>query len=190
MQHKMTYLGEMTRNGQPQPDLAGCTDKSDPGFIEQIRRKSVHISQCLEILEFGARQKPSNFPILEQRPEVKVNIATEQSIDSIDTFNIVEEEPERDETEKDTTEKLQNIFSKLVSSRLGIRRKSSYSPGSPKKKPSSPIRRRSTNDAYTINRKNVLENISMLATGPCGVGLDINIVVNEDTTGVCDECGY
>ena len=30
----------------------------------------------------------------------------------------------------------------------------------------------------------------MIATGPCGVGLDINIVVNEDTTGVCDECGY
>ena len=44
MQRKMTYLGEMTRNGQPQPDLAGCTDKSDPGFIEQIRRKSV---QCI-----------------------------------------------------------------------------------------------------------------------------------------------
>ena len=54
LQRKMTYLGEMTRNGKPQPDPSGCTDKSDPGFIEQIRRKSVHISQCLEILEFGA----------------------------------------------------------------------------------------------------------------------------------------
>ena len=64
MQRKMTYLGEMTKNGKPQPDLKGCTDKSDPCFIEQIRRKSVHISQCLEILEFGARQKPCNFPIL------------------------------------------------------------------------------------------------------------------------------
>ena len=114
-------------------------------LIKQIRRKSVHISQCLEILEFGARQKPCNFPILEQRPEVKLNIANEQSIDFIDTFNIAEEEPERDATEKDTTEKLRNIFSKVVSSKLGIRRKSSYSQGSPGKMPSSPIRRRSTN---------------------------------------------
>ena len=190
VQRKMTYLGEMTKYVQPQPDLTGCTDKSDPCFIEQIRRKSVHISHCLEILEFGARQKPSNYPILEQRPEVKVNIGNEQSIESIDTINIVEEEPETDATEKDTTEKLRNIFSKVVSSRLGIRRKSCYSPGSPKKRPSSPIRRRSTNDAYKINRKNVLENISMLATGPCGVGLDMKIVVNEDKTDVCEECGY
>ena len=35
MQRKMTYLGEMTKNGKPQPDLKG-TDKSDPCFIEQI----------------------------------------------------------------------------------------------------------------------------------------------------------
>ena len=56
--------------------------------------------------------------------------------------------------------------------------------------PSSPIWRRSTNDAYKINRKNVLENISMLATGPCGVGLDMKIIANEDQTDVCDECGY
>ena len=36
MQRKMTYLGEMTKNVKPQPDLTGCTDKSDPCFIEQI----------------------------------------------------------------------------------------------------------------------------------------------------------
>ena len=173
----------MTKNGEPQPDLKG-TDKSDPCFIEQIRRKSVHISQCLEILEFGARQKPSNYPILEQRPEVKVNIGDEQSIESIDTINIVEEEPDKEATETETTEKLLNIFSNVVSRKLGIWRKSSYSPGSPKQKKNSPVRRRFTNDAYKINRKNVLENISMLAIGSCGVGSDVNSYV------ICDECGY
>ena len=166
VQRKMSYLGKIQKLDKQPSVSKDCIRKSDQCIFQQIRRKSTHISQCLEVLEFGVSQKPFNFPILEQKSEEIVKISIDSSDDeSIDTLNI-NEEPEKAETEN-----LLHIFSNVVSSKFRIRRKSSYSPGCMKS--SSPVRRKSTNDGYKLKRKNVLENISMLATGPCGVGLGI-----------------
>ena len=86
------------------------------------------------------------------------------SIESSDDESMnIHEEPLKAENEN-----LLAVLSNVVSRKFCMRRKSSYSPGSMNKLQSSPVRRKSTNDAYKLNRKNVLENVSMLATGPCG----------------------
>ena len=173
----MSYIGEITKLSKLRPISAERSNKGDPCFIEQIRRKSTQISQCLEILEFGARQKPCNYPVIEQKQETdKVKLSIDNSIDSIQVLSLDEKQPN-----KETSEKFLNVFSNAVSSKLGIRRKSSYVIESPRKTHSSTIRK-SSSGGYNVNRKNLMESISTLATAPCGVAFHRKTCIIDNET--------
>ena len=114
-----------------------------------------------------------NFRQLQRKSQRQIEIPVENSKDLKFTVNRL-----KGEKEIEATENIFSFFSSVVSSKLGIRRKSSYNPQSPRKSLSD--RRKSSNDVYRANRKNMLENISLLATGPCGVGMGTRSIFMDD----------
>jgi len=158
MQQKMTTLGKVRKLEKGKVN----TSVGDTFFIQ---RKSCHVKQYLEIADFGTKQKILSFRLFSQKPKKQKDLEF--------TVNKLKDEQEDEETENNFT-----FFSSVVSSKLGIRCKSSYNPQSPRKSLSDC--RKSSTDVYRANRNNMLENISVLATGPCGVGMGIRGIFMDD----------
>ena len=158
MQQKMTSLGKLRKLDE---------GKVNGRFGDScfIQGKSCHVNQYLETADCGTNQKQMSFRFLQREGQKsrELKFATNKL---------------KDEQEDTEIENIFSFFSNVVQSKLGIRCKSIYNPRSPRKSLSG--RRKSSKDVYRANRNNMLENISVLATGPCGVGMGIRSIFMDD----------
>ena len=135
------------------------------------QRKSCHVSQYLEIADLGGKQMSSR--LFKRKSHGQIKIPAENSKD-------LKLGKKKDEHKDEDRENMFCLFSNIVSNKMGMRRKSSYNASSLRKCLSD--RRKSSNDVYRVNSKNMLENISVLATGTCGVGIGMkNIFVDDQS---------